>query len=62
MKHSHIFTSLLATLAGLLTIPAAHAHEGHGLPGISHWHSTDVLGFAVVTLLVVGIIWLKGRR
>ena len=47
MKH----TTLILT-AGLLAVQTAHAHEGHGLPGISHWHSTDVLGFVVATALV----------
>jgi hypothetical protein len=47
----------------LLVIPAAaHAHEGHGLPGISHWHGTDVLGFVAAGALVVGLIWLHGRK
>ena len=36
------------------------AHEGHGLWG-SHWHATDVLGFAVVIALVLGA-WFIGRR
>ncbi|MBP9063944.1 MAG: hypothetical protein KBF81_09290 [Aquabacterium sp.] len=63
MKHPSLVTSLLATLAGLLVIPAAaHAHEGHGLPGISHWHGTDVLGFVAAGALVVGLIWLHGRK
>ena len=48
MKHH----TLITTLAALLSTGAAHAHEGHGLPGISHWHSTDVLGFIAVAALV----------
>ena len=36
------------------------AHEGHGLWG-SHWHATDVLGFAVVIALALGA-WVIGRR
>ena len=58
MKHN----TLITTLAALLSTGAAHAHEGHGLPGISHWHSTDVLGFISVAALVAGVIWFKGRK
>lgn len=57
MKH----TTLILT-AGLLAVQTAHAHEGHGLPGISHWHSTDVLGFVVVAALIAGVVWFKGRK
>jgi len=57
MKH----TTLILTV-GLLAVQTAHAHEGHGLPGISHWHSTDVLGFVVVAALIAGVIWFKGRK
>ena len=57
MKH----TTLILT-AGLLAVQTAQAHEGHGLPGISHWHSTDVLGFVVVAALIAGVIWFKGRK
>ena len=57
MKH----TTLILT-AGLLAVQTAHAHEGHGLPGISHWHSTDVLGFVEVAALIAGVIWFKGRK
>jgi hypothetical protein len=45
--------TLLATSAGAL------AHEGHGLPGIAHWHATDVLGFTLVALLAGIAIWLS---
>ena len=57
MKH----TTLILT-AGLLAVHTAHAHEGHGLPGLSHWHSTDVLGFVVVAALIAGVVWFKGRK
>ncbi|OGB05110.1 MAG: hypothetical protein A3G29_18270 [Burkholderiales bacterium RIFCSPLOWO2_12_FULL_64_99] len=57
MKHT-----ILILTAGLLAVQTAHAHEGHGLPGISHWHSTDVLGFVVVAALIAGVIWFKGRK
>lgn len=57
MKHT-----ILILTAGLLAVQTAHAHEGHGLPGISHWHSTDVLGFIAVAALIAGVVWFKGRK
>jgi hypothetical protein len=57
--------SPLTALAGLLTIlctTAARAHEGHGLPGLSHWHGTDVWGFMAVAAIAATAIWLKGRK
>jgi hypothetical protein len=39
-----LFPALLALVAS-----AAQAHEGHGLPGASHWHAGDTL------LLVAGV-------
>ena len=48
------------TTAGLLacTTMAALAHEGHGLPGASHWHAGDALlwlaGVGVAALLYFG--------
>ncbi len=50
---------LAAAAASLAT--AAQAHEGHGLPGASHWHATDVVGIVVVVALVAGA-WLWSRR
>lgn len=45
--------SLLAS-----TTLAAFAHEGHGLPGIGHWHAGDALlwlaGVAVAAVLYFG--------
>ena len=43
---------VLALLAG-----AAHAHDGHGLLGSSHWHATDVLGFVLIALAVAAAVW-----
>jgi hypothetical protein len=56
MKH----TTLILTGLACWLCRLHHAHEGHGLPGISHWHSTDVLGFVVVAALIAGVIWFKG--
>lgn len=44
----------LAAWAGL-----AHAHEGHGLPGLSHWHAGDV-ALVLAAVAVVGL-WLARR-
>ena len=57
MKHTDLILA-----AGLMAVQTAHAHEGHGLPGLSHWHSTDVLGFVVVAALIAGVVWFKGRK
>ncbi|MEY2689311.1 MAG: hypothetical protein RL375_3510 [Pseudomonadota bacterium] len=42
----------LAALAG-----PARAHEGHGLPGISHWHGDDAALF-VLAAGVGLVVWL----
>ena len=57
-------SAALQSLAlGLLSFThAAQAHEGHGMPGTAHWHSTDVWGFVVVGGLIAFIIWMKGRK
>jgi hypothetical protein len=49
-------SALLATL--LLPLQGALAHEGHGLPGVSHWHPTDIVGLLLAAGLVVLAIWL----
>jgi H+/Cl- antiporter ClcA len=46
----------------LLAAPLiVHAHEGHGLPGVSHWHATDVLGFVAVALVAGAVAWWDRR-
>ena len=51
--------TLVAT--ALTAATAAQAHEGHGLPGTSHWHASDTLGLLLVVVLAAGALWL-GRR
>ncbi len=52
---------LAATLLAA-TAPLAQAHEGHGMPGISHWHASDVLGFAAVVGVLLAVTWFKGGK
>ena len=49
--------SSLALLAGA---GLAQAHDGHGLPGLSHWHASDV----ALLLAIVGAVglWLARRK
>jgi hypothetical protein len=49
-------TSLCWLVAG-----TAAAHEGHGLPGPSHWHASDTLGLLLVVVLAAGA-WVISRR
>jgi hypothetical protein len=49
----------LCTVLAALASPWAAAHEGHGLPGPSHWHAGDTL------LLLAGValvVWTLARR
>ena len=55
MKHS--LTALLAVAAGL-----AQAHEGHGLPGVSHWHASDSVGYVVLAAVVAAALWSTRRK
>ena len=52
--------SALAALA--MTTLNASAHEGHGLPGISHWHSTDAFGVVALAVVFGLSFWLGGRK
>jgi hypothetical protein len=40
----------------------AWAHEGHGMPGLTHWHASDVLGFAIIIGLIAAAIWFRGGK
>ena len=63
MKHS-VHQALrrgAALLAAAASPVLARAHEGHGMPGASHWHATDVAAFAVAAVAVALVLWL-GRK
>jgi hypothetical protein len=49
---------LIAALCGLLAQAQAHAHEGHGIAGASHWHATDTWGLMLGAAAVVALVWL----
>lgn len=51
----------LTLTASAATLPA-WSHEGHGLPGIAHWHASDVLGFIAIAGVVAAILWFKGGK
>jgi hypothetical protein len=53
--------TLTLPLSLLLGSVAAQAHEGHGLPGVSHWHALDAGSVAVVAIFFVGL-WLLGKK
>ena len=57
----HVATAALAGLAW--AAQPALAHEGHGMEGVMHWHATDVWGFVILGVVMIGgLMWLRGRR
>ncbi len=55
--------SRAAALAGAcLAAPLALAHEGHGLPGASHWHATDTLSLLLVGAVAAAAVWWLRRK
>ncbi len=58
MKHSKILAATLSSLAA-----TAFAHEGHGIPGASHWHATDTFGLVAAVLAVaIGLWFTRGGK
>lgn len=55
-------TKTLLAAAAALIAPVASAHEGHGLPGASHWHATDAVGLLLVVALAAGAWWWIRRK
>ena len=64
MPHRQILRTILAPLSAAALTLSTHvqAHEGHGLPGISHWHGSDVWGFVAVGGIAALAYWLGGRK
>jgi hypothetical protein len=52
----------LSVLFPLLLAAAAQAHEGHGLPGATHWHASDAWGLALALAIGAGAVWLSARK
>jgi hypothetical protein len=52
----------LAILGPLLGVGWARAHEGHGLPGLSHWHADDVAGLLALVVAAGLGLWLVRRK
>ncbi len=52
------FAAALSALAA-----SAFAHEGHGIPGPSHWHATDTFGLVAAVLAVaIGLWFTRGGK
>jgi len=51
-------TLFIANFAVSTAVSPVFAHEGHGLGG-SHWHATDVWGFAAFGAAVALALWLS---
>lgn len=52
--------TLLAAAAALAA--PAWAHEGHGLPGASHWHATDAAGLVLGVVAAAAALWWIRRK
>ena len=60
---------ILMTFRALALLAAAHAgtaaaHEGHGLPGASHWHASDTWGFVMLAAVAAAAaaVWWRNRK
>jgi hypothetical protein len=53
-------TQFIALCAAFMPATAAFSHENHGFIG-SHWHASDVAGFAALGLLIAVAIWLSRK-
>ena len=52
----------LILLAGAaFSAAVATAHEGHGIPGASHWHAGDT-GVVLAAIAVAAALWFKLRK
>jgi Zn-dependent protease with chaperone function len=55
-----ITTKFIALCAVMMTATSVFSHEGHGFTG-SHWHASDVAGFAALGVLIAVAIWLSRK-
>ena len=54
----------LIALPLLLAARLAAAHDGHGLPGASHWHASDTWGFVMAAAVAAAgaALWWRNRK
>ncbi|MGY0195935.1 hypothetical protein ACWA7J_12770 [Leptothrix sp. BB-4] len=52
-------TALIPALIALTALQA-QAHEGHGMPGVSHWHAGDT-SLWLAGIAVAAGLWLARR-
>ena len=46
-------------LLGAAVVPTwATAHNGHGMPSVTHFHASDAWGFAMLAVVGVGVFLL----
>jgi hypothetical protein len=63
MKPAATTLRTIVALSATLAAPFAWAHEGHGMPGVAHWHDTDAWGFiAMAALAAATYNWFKGDK
>ena len=55
-----ITTKFIAICAGFMPATLVFSHENHGFIG-SHWHASDVAGFAALGVLIAVAIWLSKK-
>ena len=49
--------------AGSATLPVlVQAHSGHGLPGESHWHATDMWGVVLIVAVLAAVLSVARRK
>jgi hypothetical protein len=46
----------------ILFAAQAGAHEGHGMPGASHWHASDIQGLLLLAGVCCALLWLSRRK
>ena len=59
---SILLRSLTALATSFAAALPAWAHDGHGLPGTSHWHASDTLGLLLVAALAAGAVAWSRRK
>jgi hypothetical protein len=62
LPQEQLMKRTMATLPALLLAATAHAHEGHGIAGATHWHAGDTLSFIAWGAAIVAAAWFMRRK